>query len=220
MQENDESGLGSELPPLHAAAIADILDEHGLRHQSLSPEIAPLDPRRRIFGRALTVRAQTTDVMPDEPYLKELEAVDALGEGDVLVATVEGPGACGFWGELLTTAALRQGATGVIIDGYTRDSAAIVDLAFPCFTRGCSPLDSKGRAEVVAYGESLSCGGVTVATGDYVYGDSDGVIVIPGELADEVLAAATAKIGVEGEMRKALREGMRVMDAYAQYGVL
>lgn len=220
MQQHDQGKDRAELAGLHAAVIADILDERGHRHQSLSPAIQPLDPSRRIFGRALTVLAEATSVVPEEPYRMEMEAVDALGGGDVLVATVTGPTECGFWGELLTAAALSHGGTGVILDGFTRDSQAIRELGFPLFARGCSPLDSKGRADVVAYGDPIDCGGVRVHTGDYVFGDADGVIVIPADEVDAVLAAASEKVGLEGEMRQALRGGMRVMDAYLQYGIL
>lgn len=214
--QEDFKGLDS----VHAAAIADILDELGLRQQTLSPEIQPLAPDARIFGRAMTVLATSTWTKPEEPYRKELEAVDALQAGDVFVATVLGPETCGFWGELLTTAALSSRATGAVIDGHTRDSGAIREMDFPLFARGNSPLDSHGRSEVVRFGEPIACGGVRIETGDYLFGDSDGLVVIPATRADEVIAAAAAKVGVEGEMRKALRGGMPVMDAYDKYGVL
>ena len=219
MQNQPEENF-KDLPSVHAAAIADILDELGLRRQSLSPEIQPLLPDSRVFGRALTVLAGSTWVKADEPYRKELEAVDALRAGDVLVATVMGSETCGFWGELLTTAALANGATGAVIDGYTRDSPAIREMGFPLFARGASPLDSHGRSEVIRYAEPIECGGVRVETGDYLFGDSDGLVVIPADRVAEVLDAASQKIGVEGEMRKALRQGMPVMDAYDKFGVL
>lgn len=217
---NHQEESFKDLDSVHAAAIADILDELGLRRQTLSPEIQPLAPDTRIFGRAMTVLATSTWTKPEDPYRKELEAVDALQAGDVFVATVLGPETCGFWGELLTTAALANGATGAVIDGHTRDSGAIREMDFPLFARGNSPLDSHGRSEVVRFGEPIECGGVRIETGDYLFGDSDGLVVIPAARVDEVIAAAAAKIGVEGEMRKALLGGMPVMDAYDKYGVL
>lgn len=205
---------------LYAAVVADVLDERGLRHQSLAPGIAPLGADQRLFGRALTVLAADTFEEPAEPYRRELEAVDALRDGDVLVSTVLGAGECGFWGELLSVAALSRGARGAIIDGYTRDSQAIRALDFPLFARGCCPLDSKGRSDVISYGTPIDCGGVRVHTGDYVFGDADGVVVIPGAIVEEVLTDALAKVSAESEMRKALRAGMGVIDAYERYGVL
>jgi 4-hydroxy-4-methyl-2-oxoglutarate aldolase len=206
---------------LYAAVIADILDELGFREQAMGPGIRPLPGVSRLFGRAFTVRAETTDEMPAEPYRAELEAVDALVPGDVVVASVEGDhGPSGFWGELLTTAALSRGGRGAVVDGYIRDSEAITALGYPLFARGCSPLDSRGRSEVVAFGEPMRCGSVLVATGDLVFADSDGVVAIPADVADEVFERALDKVGRESEMRTALRTGMGVIEAYDRFGVL
>lgn len=205
---------------LYSAVIADVLDDLGHREQALAPEVTSLLGGSRLFGRALTVNATAVFEIPEEPYRKELEAVDALTEGDVLMAAVSGPGHCGFWGELLTTAAVGKGARGAVIDGYTRDLEAIAKLEFPLFARGCSPLDSKGRTDVIEVGGAIRCGGVHVRSGDYVFGDRDGVVVIPAAAVDEVLAAAFRKVSQESEMRVALREGMGVLAAYERYGVL
>jgi 4-hydroxy-4-methyl-2-oxoglutarate aldolase len=206
---------------LYTAVIADVLDELGFRDQALGPGIRPLPGASRLFGRAFTVRAETTDEMPAEPYRAELEAVDALVPGDVVVASVEGEhGPSGFWGELLTTAAISRGGRGAVVDGHIRDSEAITALGYPLFARGCSPLDSRGRSEVVGFGEPLRCGGVLIATGDLVFGDADGVVVIPGEVTDDVFERALDKVGRESEMRVALKTGMGVIEAYDRYGVL
>lgn len=205
---------------LFSAVIADALDELGYREQAMDPGIVPLDPGRPLFGRALTVTATAVHDIPAEPYRKELEAVDALNRDDVLVASVAGGGHCGFWGELLTTAALAKGAAGAIIDGFTRDSNGIVSLGFPLFARGCSPLDSKGRSDVIGVGATIDCGGVRVSAGDLVFGDRDGVVVLPSAVADHAIEAALVKVGRESEMRAALRDGMGVLDAYERYGVL
>jgi 4-hydroxy-4-methyl-2-oxoglutarate aldolase len=210
-----------EVTALYAAVIADVLDELGFREQAMDPAIRPLPGVSRLFGRAFTVRAETTAEIPEEPYRAELEAVDALVDGDVVVAAVEGEhGPSGFWGELLTTAALSRGGRGAVVDGYTRDSEAIAALGYSLFARGSSPLDSKGRSEVIGYGEPVRCGGVLVATGDLVFGDQDGVVVIPEDAAEKVFALALDKVGRESEMRVALRGGMGVIEAYDRFGVL
>lgn len=205
---------------LGTAVIADILDSRGLRDQALSPEISPLEADDRLFGRAFTVQAQDSSVVPADPYRKELEAVASLEPGDVMVAAILGAGVCGFWGELLTTAAIARGATAAVIDGFTRDSRAIRALGFPVFVRGCCPLDSKARVDVIGYGESIECGGVRVNTGDYVFGDADGVVVIPGAHVDDVLSEANHKVSVENKMRTALAAGMGILEAYERFGVL
>lgn len=205
---------------LYAAVIADVLDELGLRQQAMHRSLRPVGPGMIVVGRAFTVLATDVYEVPENPYEKELEAVDRLSEGDIMVATTNGSTSSGFWGELLTTAAKSKGARGAIIDGLTRDSAQILEIGFPLFARGYCPLDSKGRADVISYGSPIECGGVPVRTGDIVFGDNDGVVVIPEEVAEETLRKAEEKVSGENEMRKALQDGMGVVEAFNKYGIL
>jgi regulator of RNase E activity RraA len=205
---------------LYAAVIADVLDDLGLRQQAMDCSLRPIGPGMVVVGRAFTVLATDVYEVPENPYEKELEAVDRLSEGDVLVATTNGSVSSGFWGELLTTAAMSKGARGAVIDGLTRDSAKIVELGFPVFIRGYSPLDSKGRTDVIAYGTPIECGGVHVRTGDVVFGDNDGVVVVPEEAAEETLRKSGEKVSGENEMRRALKDGMGVVEAYNKFGIL
>lgn len=205
---------------LYSTVIADILDGLGYREQALAHDIRPVDPSSVLVGRAFTVVATEVHEMPESPYEKELEAVDQLKESDVLIATTSGSTSCGFWGELLSTAALSKGACGAVIDGLTRDSSKIVDMGFPTFVKGYSPLDSKGRLDVTSYGGPIRCGGVEVSTGDLIFGDRDGVVVIPEHLIEEVLPKALEKVSGEDEMRRALKQGMGVVEAYREHGIL
>lgn len=205
---------------LYSAVIADVLDDLGYRHQALRHEVRPIDPACKIVGRAYTVLAADIYETPEEPYLKELQAVDNLSAGDVLVATTNGSDSCGLWGELLSTAAVSKGARGAIIDGLTRDGNSIQKMGFPVFARGYNPLDSKGRMEVIAHGVRIRCGDVSVVPRDIVFGDLDGVVVIPQEAADEVLLMALEKAGQEDTMKRALQDGMGILDAYGKYGIL
>lgn len=205
---------------LYAAVIADVLDELGYRHQAMDGGIRPMATGLKLAGRAFTVHAIDVYEVPEKPYEKELEAVDRLSTGDVLVATTGGSTSSGFWGELLTTAALSKGARGAIIDGLARDSQAIIELEFPTFLRGYCPLDSKGRADVLAYGVPIECGGVAVRTGDFIFADNDGVIVAPNEVAEEAIQKAREKVSDEDRMRRALKEGMGVVEAYNKFRIL
>jgi 4-hydroxy-4-methyl-2-oxoglutarate aldolase len=205
---------------LYSAVIADVLDDLGYRHQALRHDVRPIDPEYKVVGRAYTVLAADVYETPDEPYLKELQAVDSLSEGDVLVATTNGSASCGLWGELLSTAAISKGARGAVIDGMTRDGRAIRELGFPVFARGYNPLDSKGRMEVIAHGVRIRCGDAFIAPGDVVFGDLDGVVVIPQEVVGEALRRALEKAGKEDSMKRALRDGMGILDAYDKYGIL
>jgi 4-hydroxy-4-methyl-2-oxoglutarate aldolase len=205
---------------LYSAVIADVLDGLGLRNQALDHNIRPLDPSFKLAGRAYTILATDTVEIPDDPYIKELEAVDGLTDGGIAVATTGGSTTAALWGELLSTAAASKGARGAVIDGFTRDSSGIIEMGFPVFTRGYSPLDSKGRIEVIAHGVPIRCGGVVVSPGDIVFGDRDGVVVIPENVAKEVLLKATDKVEGESNMRRALQQGMGIVEAYKEYGIL
>jgi 4-hydroxy-4-methyl-2-oxoglutarate aldolase len=205
---------------LYSAVLADVLDDLGFRDQALEHNIRPVDSSFKLMGRAFTILATDVYEMPENPYVKELEAVDHLAEGDVVVATTNGSTSSGLWGELLSTAARSKGARGAVIDGLTRDSSKIIEMGFPVFTRGYSPLDSKGRMEVISYGAPIRCGGVLVEPGDIVFGDRDGVVAIPQQVSEEALLRAVDKASGEDEMRQALKRGMGVMEAYNKYGIL
>jgi regulator of RNase E activity RraA len=158
--------------------------------------------------------------MPDEPYRLELEAVDALKPDDVLVAQTNGTTRSSLWGELLSTAARVRGARGAVIDGLTRDTRAIVRMGFPVFVRGIAPYDSKGRSDVIAYNVPIECGGVMVHPGDVVFGDHDGVVVIPQHIEQQVINAAFEKARGERVVKQALESGMSATEAFRTYGIL
>ncbi len=205
---------------LFSAVIADALDGCGYRDQILRHDIRPLYPDAVAVGRALTVLSVDVYDIPDDPYKLELEAVDALKPGDVMVAQTNGTTRSSLWGELLSTAAEARGAQGAVIDGFTRDSQAIAAMEFPLFVRGIAPYDSKGRSDVIAYDIPIECGGVKVCPGDLVFGDSDGVVVVPRAVEDQVLKAAFEKAAEEKEVREALKNGMSATAAFQKYGIL
>ena len=205
---------------LFSAVIADALDGCGYRDQILRHDIRPLYPDAVAVGRALTVLSVDVYEIPDEPYKLELEAVDALKPGDVMVAQTNGTKRSSLWGELLSTAAEVRGARGAVIDGFTRDSQAIAAMEFPLFVRGIAPYDSKGRSDVIAYNTTIDCGGVKVCPGDLVFGDFDGVVVVPQAVEDQALKAAFEKAAEEKEVKAALKNGMSATAAFQKYGIL
>jgi 4-hydroxy-4-methyl-2-oxoglutarate aldolase len=205
---------------LFSSVIADALDGMGHRDQILRHDIRPLDSNMIVVGRAMTVLSVDVYSIPDEPYKLELEAVDSLKENDVLVAQTNGTTRSSLWGELLSTAATYLGANGAVIDGFTRDTKAIIDMEFPVFVRGIAPFDSKGRSDVIAYNVEIECGGVTVSPGDIIFGDCDGIVVIPQSIEEEVIAASFEKVRGEKEVRNALLNGMSTTEAFKKYGIL
>jgi regulator of RNase E activity RraA len=146
-----------------------------------------------------------------------MAAVDDLRPGDVMVVSE-----CdaSFWGELLSTAARYRDCRGVVIDGYTRDTRAIVGMGFPVFCRGAHPADSLGRIDVAGHDVPIRCGGITVQPGDLILADDDGIVAIPRDVAEEALTLAEEKVRGENLVRQALAGGMPVAEAFRRYGVL
>jgi regulator of RNase E activity RraA len=205
---------------LYSGVLSDVLDGMGLRRQVMSDSIRPLYPDAIVVGRAATVLS--ADVYnPDEDTLAgEIEAVDALREGDVLVATTSGSTRAALWGELLSTASRARGARGAIVDGLTRDVRQIVEMRFPVFASGIRPISSKGRCRIIDHGCRIECGGVLVNPGDLVFGDVDGVVVIPSSVAEETVSRALDVVEKENLTREALRRGAFLKDVYEKYGAL
>jgi len=206
---------------LNTAVLCDILDELGYRNQAMDGTIAPLAEEDKLVGVARTVLAYDVYEQPKEAYATEIEAVDALREGDIAVCSNP---SCnnGFWGELMTTAAIARGARGAIIDGAIRDVAQIKAMRdeFIVFAKGRNPLDSKGRCLVADYDCPIVCAGVRVCPGDLVFGDIDGVVVVPGEVAEETINKAFEKIAGENIVREELRKGALLKDVFARYHIL
>jgi regulator of RNase E activity RraA len=206
------------LAALYTPVVADVLDRLGYRDQSLRADIRPLAPGMVTAGVARTVRTiPALALAPAEPYKGEMAAVDALGRGDVMVVS-----RCdwSFWGELLSTAARYRGCRGVVIDGYTRDTRAIIAMGFPVFCRGIHPADSLGRLDVAEHDVPIHCGDVLVRTGDLVLADDDGIVIVPQGIADRAIHQAEEKVRGENLVRKALADGMTVTEAFRRYGVL
>jgi 4-hydroxy-4-methyl-2-oxoglutarate aldolase len=203
---------------LYVPVVADVLDALGYRNQVMRADVRPLFPEAHAAGFALTVQTvPARELAPAAPYAGELAAVDALGQDDVMVvSTCDGS----FWGELLSTAASYRGCTGVVIDGYTRDTRAIMAMGFPVFCRGIHPSDSLGRLDVAGHNLPITCGGVLVLPGDLVLADHDGVVIVPKAVAEEALKRAEEKVRGENLVRKALQGGMSATDAFKKYGVL
>jgi regulator of RNase E activity RraA len=205
---------------LYSAVLADVLDKLGHRASALPPSLRPLRPEWSLFGRAATLRAVAVASEPERPYAIELECIDALRPGEVLVATTEGDRSSALWGELLSTAARARGAVGAVVDGLTRDAARIVEMGFPVFAAGFSPLDSKGRLDAVGYGQPIRVGDCTVRPGDWVVGDMDGVVIVPAELTEKAFSQALEKVSGENRMRAELAKGRSVREVFREYGIL
>jgi regulator of RNase E activity RraA len=205
---------------LYSAVLADVLDGLGHRTGALPANVRPLKPEWKLLGRAATLSCVTVASEPAHPYALEMEAIDALRPGDVLVATTNGDVNSALWGELLSTACRAHGAAGVVLDGLTRDAGKIIAMNYPVFATGFSPLDSKGRLDAVSRGQPIRIGECIIRPGDYLFGDIDGVVVVPQELADKALPRALEKVRGENKVREELARGRSVREVFAEYGIL
>ncbi|AHG64059.1 RraA family protein [Advenella mimigardefordensis] len=208
---------------LYTAVLSDVLDSMGYRNQAMLPFIRPLSEEYVIFGSARTGYFMNTfSVAPDEnPYEHEIALIDDLKPDDVVVLGCDGPTTrIAPWGELLSTASQYRGATGCVTDGLVRDIRYIRKLNFPVFHGGIGPLDSQGRGKMMNYDMPIECAGVKVRRHDLVFGDADGVIVIPIEIAAEVIEKALEKVESENHTREELANGLLLQDVYEKYGVL
>jgi regulator of RNase E activity RraA len=209
--------IGQEL---YTAVLADIMDRLGYREQIVAPHIRPLYPEAAIVGRAATMLAVDTYEVPKKPYEKEMELLDDLVEGEVVVCTWHGTRPSAIWGELLSTCARARGGRGAVVDGYSRDARAMREMAFPVFAAGLSPADSMGRCEVIEIRVPVELGGVSVNDGDLVVADFDGCVFVPQAIEEEVVAQAMEKVRGENLVRDELRQGKSIREVFARYGIL
>lgn len=224
MKNTDEELFSFVKKHLYVAAVCDILDGLGYRNQAMHQRIRPLLPDMRrcgFVGRARTVRWMETDyVVKEDPYGLEIDFMDSLKTGDVPVHSTDAGGTNAPWGELMSTIAKRSGAAGCVCDSQIRDCVRIIDMGFPVYYAGIRPLDSMGRARVMAYDVPVSCGGVLVQPNDIIFADFDGVVCIPRHVAEQVVTAAKKKAGKENASRKELLAGKTLREVYDKYKVL
>lgn len=204
---------------LYTAVVGDILDTIGRTHQFLPPKIQPMQPHMRIAGRAMPALVSDVYGAQNKPFGYMTEALDQLEPGEVWVGSriVQ---SVAMWGEMLTATSQHRGAVGAVVDGYHRDTAQILPRDFPVFSWGGYAQDSSVRTAVRDFRVPVELGGVRVAPGDLVFGDMDGVLVIPREVEDEVIEASLAKASTENLVAKAIDEGMSATEAFARFGVL
>jgi regulator of RNase E activity RraA len=205
---------------LYSAVLSDACDAMGHRDRALGPDIRPLDESQVLAGRAKTVVWAPTFHVPARPYDQEIAAVDSLRPGEVFVMSVHRSAQIVPWGELLATATRARGGRGAVLDGLVRDSTRIRAMRLPVFCTGRRPYDSAGRGIVVDYDVPIVLDGVSIRPGDLIFGDADGVVVVPREVEVPVLQRAWAKVAGEDRTRQALQQGRLLADVYREYGVL
>lgn len=216
---SDAPLLRAMLSALYTPAIGDILDRAGYTHQFLPQAIQPLTPETRLAGRAFPVLIADAWGPQQPPFGRLTEALDAIRPGEIYVAT-GGAMNCAAWGEIMTAAARTRGAAGAVIDGYHRDTPRVLEQNWPVFSRGRYAQDAGVRSRVVEYRCPVEIGGVRVNPGDLVFGDLDGVVVIPREVERDAIEQALEKARAERVVRKEIEAGASVTAVFAKYGIL
>ncbi len=207
---------------LFTAVVGDVMDRAGLRCQFLPPAVRPLTPETVVVGRAMPVAVADVDhrEVEADPFGLMFRALDELQPGEVYIAAGASP-TYALWGGLMSARAQRLGSTGAVFDGYHRDTREILRLAFPVFSHGSYAQDQRGRGRVADFRSPIVfANGVRVAPGDIVYGDIDGVLVVPAAQASDIVEAALAKVEGERDVRHMIEAGQTTEDIFARTGIM
>ncbi len=224
--ETDDELFSIVRKELYTAVVGDIMDKLGWLHQFLPPQIKAIKQDMFLVGRAMTVLG--ADVFGEQgnqnPILKKpfglmLEALDDLKKNEVYICAGALP-TYALWGELMSTRAIKLGAAGAVVDGYSRDTNGILDLNFPTFSYGNYAQDQAPRGKVIDFRVPIEIKGVKINPGDIVLGDIDGVCIVPKEIEEEVFILAIEKARGEKMVQKKIEEGMSAKEAFEKYGIM
>ncbi len=213
---------------LFTCVVGDVMDKLGLQHQFLPPQIQPLRRDMVVRGRAMPVLAVdvfaekiagSANQLMEKPFGLMLEALDDLRPNEVYVNTGSSPRNA-LWGELMSTRARKLGSPGAVLNGYVRDTRAILNMNFPTFGFGSYGQDSAPRYKVVDFRIPVEIGAVRVRPGDILFGDIDGVLSVPAEAENEVFTKALEKARGEKRVRKAIEQGSSAVEAFEKYGIM
>jgi regulator of RNase E activity RraA len=213
---------------LFTCVVGDVMDKLDLQHQFLPPQIQAIRQDMVVIGRAMPVLsadvfaeriAGSANTLMDKSFGLMLEALDDLHRNEVYVNTGSSPRNA-LWGELMSTRARKLGSRGAVLNGYVRDTKAILDMSFPTFGFGSYGQDSAPRYKVVDFRIPIEIGTVRLLPGDIVFGDIDGVLVVPAETETDVFTRALEKVRGEKLVRKAIEEGSSAVEAFEKYGIM
>ncbi len=215
----DRHATADRLRALYSGVIADALDGSGLNRQVLPAGIVPLGSHHRIAGQAFPGYGTPSEDPSENRMMDQLTMLEQIQPGQVCVlACDDAERSCAQWGEIMSRTMIERGCVGAVLDGGLRDTDLVQELDFPVFYGYHSPASSIGRWAVREWQCAVTIGGVTIAPGDWVMGDRDGVVVIPQHVVEDVLADSEKKAETEAQMRRELAEGGAITDLYARYG--
>lgn len=213
---------------LFTALVGDSLDKMGLTHQFLPQGVKPLASGMTVIGRAMPVLEAdvfaergggSSNALMTKPFGLMFEALDSLKPGEVYICSGASP-RYALWGGLMSTRAMKCGAAGAVVDGFSRDTPEILRLGFPVFSLGTYAQDQGPRGKVIDYRCPIEFGGIRIEPGDIVYGDIDGTLVVPKAAEEEAFSLAIEKARGEKCVLKALQDGMTTVEAFSKFGIM
>ena len=213
---------------LFTAVVGDVMDKLGYLHQFLPPRIQPLRSDMVVIGRAMTVleadvfeerTSREQNPIMAQPFGLLFQALDDLQPHEVYVCAGASP-RYALWGEMMTTRAIKLGAAGAVVDGYLRDTHGILAQNFPAFSHGAYAQDQGPRGKVIDFRAPIEIDGLRINPGDIIFGDVDGVLVVPREAEDEIFAGAIEKARGEKQVQKAIEDGMSASEAFKKFGIM
>jgi 4-hydroxy-4-methyl-2-oxoglutarate aldolase len=203
---------------LYTAVVGDVLDGLGRYHQFLPQPVQPIREDMVIVGRAMPVLVEEiTGPQPDR-FEQLTRALDQIEPGEVYLTTEAL--VCASWGEIMTATAKRRGGVGAVINGFHRDTPQVLEQNWPVFSRGRYAQDASVRLSVVDYRCPVYVGKVRIDPGDLVFGDIDGVLIVPRAIEAEVVEKALEKARGEKLVRKEIEAGASSASVFQKYGIL
>jgi len=210
--------LTERLGACYSAAVHDVLRGMGHENVVLPPAIKPIDPTKKLAGPVWTVSGRIDRTKSrDETLLGWCTLLAKAPKGHIIACQPHNHEVA-LMGELSAQTLAARGVLGYVVDGGSRDTEFVLKQGFPVFCSFLTPSDIVRRWIPDAYGEPIDIGGVTIRTGDYLLGDRDGVVIVPREIGEEVVAKTEEVVATESDMRRALVGGMDPVEAYHKYG--
>jgi regulator of RNase E activity RraA len=226
--KSDEELFAIAERELFTCVVGDVMDKMNLTHQYLPPALRPLRDDMILLGRAMPVLSGdvfeesvqgSANALSAKPFGLMLEALDDLRPNEIYVNTGSSPRNA-MWGEMMSTRALKLGARGAVLNGYVRDTRAILALNYPTFSFGSYGQDSAPRYKVYDFRVPIEIGGVSIRPGDILFGDVDGVLVVPSDAETEIFSRALEKARSEKTVKRDLENGVSAVEAFARHGIM
>lgn len=216
--KNDKELFEVMKKELYTGVLCDMLDTMGYSHQYLPREIQSIRPTDVMAGRAFPTIICDVYGEQDEPLGKLPEAVDDIREDEIYIVT-GGDRRCSYYGEIMTATIRARKGAGAVIDGYMRDTRQVLEQNFPVFCMGRDAQGSVYRNKVIAYRVPVEIGNIKINPGDLIFGDIDGVVVIPREIEEKAVTMTLEKVRGERQTREAVENGMSAVEAIEKFGI-